>query len=186
MSTFIDHLGAIVVGAIVLAALSWLVFRGQSDGVQSATFHATQRHVAAFGETMRLDLESLSTPVSLDGSSGTFAFRARLTPHDTTQHDVVYQRVLAETRNGHPLYTVTRTVDGIQRGGSSGLLRTWYIEAQTAAGTPAVSASDVSQVYVSQEGVAPFASNTTSPSVVSEQMRWEITVVPTILHYTSP
>ena len=186
MQVMLDHLGAVIVGAVVLAALAAMTLRSQTDGMEAASFHALHSQATSFGETVRLDLESLSTPISLDGSTGTFSFLARLTPHDTTQQEVVYQRVLAETRDGVPLYTVTRTVDGVARGGSPGLLRTWFIETQTRDGIPATVPDDVSQVYAALEMAIPHEVTSASSRLAPDRVQWEETVVPTILHYTSP
>ena len=185
MQAMIDHLGAVLVGAVVLAALSAMALRSQTDGIEAASYHALQKQATSFGETVRLDLESLSAPISLDGSSGSFAFRARLTPHDTTQHNVVYQRVLAETRDGVPYYTISRTVDGVAAGGSPGLLKTWFIETQTRDGLPATTPDAVSQVYVALEVATPHEVTPASSRLAPDRIQWEGTIVPTILHYTS-
>jgi hypothetical protein len=178
MHIFLDHLSASLVTATILVAVAALGLSAQEDGVAAVSDYALRQQVESFGATVQTDLASLSTPVSLDATGGTFTFRARLTPHDTTQHLVRYVREDAGERGGAPVYRIGRFVDGVRRGGSSDVVAGWTVVAQSAAGLPASTPSDVARVYVSIDPVAPFGADSTLPAAP-----WESTVTPLILHY---
>ena len=184
MNVPFDHLSAIVAGAVVLLMLTTVDRRSQSDSVRAAEYYALSTQSASFGSDVRRDLESLSTPISLDTTGGVFSFRARLTPFDTTQQVVTYTRNLIEVRDGVPLYRVTRSVDGVATGGSPGLMALWVVQAETAAGADAADVADVAQVHAAFEMVASHpteADGRDGVHSIPNRKRWEATVVSSIL-----
>ena len=179
-----DHLSAIVAGAVVLLMLTTVDRRGQSDSVRAVEYYALSTQSASFGSDVRRDLESLSTPISLDTTGGVFSFRARLTPFDTTQQTVTYTRNLVDVRDGVPLYRITRSVDGVATGGSPGLMALWDVQAQTAGGADAADVAEVAQVRVVFEMAAshpPQADGPDGVHSIPDRKRWEATIVSSIL-----
>lgn len=186
MNVPFDHLSALVAGAVALLMLASVDQRGKTDSVRAVEYYTLSTQSASFGDDLLRDFESLSSPISLDTTGGVFAFRARLTPHDTTQHLVTYTRSVAEVRDGTPLYRVSRSVDGAVAGGSPGLLSIWNVQAQTAAGAPAATPADVGQLHVVFEMVAPHATPPTAGEGVHgipNRKRWEARIAPSILHF---
>ena len=180
MAVLLDHLTAFLVGATVLGVLAALGLSAQRDGVDAVSDYALRRQVESFGATVQTDLASLSAPVSLDASGGAFAFRARLTPHDTTQHVVRYVRESAGERGGVPAFRIARYVDGARAGGSADVVGGWTVVAQAADGLPAGSPAEVARVYVALAPLAPFVADGAEAPPAAP---WEATVTPLILHY---
>lgn len=188
MNVPFDHLSAIVAGAVVLLMLISVDRRGQTDSIRAVEYHALSAQTTSFGEDIRRDLEALSEPISMDTTGGTFSFRARLTPYDTTQQVVTYTRTFAEVRDGIPLYRIQRAVDGTSTGGSPGLMQVWNLQAQTADGTTAADPAEVVQMRAEFEMVAARriqTSETTGENTIPNQKRWEATIVPMTLHFRS-
>lgn len=183
MSVLLDNLAATIAGGTVLVILAALSLSSQTRGVEAVSSHALRTQIESFGDVVQTDLESLSTPLSLDGSAGAFAFRARLTPHDTTQHLVQYTLLPAGERDGVPVFEVGRTVDGVAEGRSGPLFTAWSVVARAADGAPAVLPSDVASVHVVLHAVAPFRPPGTQS--VGARSRWETSVSPIILHHST-
>ena len=78
MAFLLDHLTAVIVGAVLLSALVFVQFRQQQTSVATTQRYSAQMQTAEFAATLQRDIENMRTKAQTVAAFGTGGYRLRL------------------------------------------------------------------------------------------------------------
>lgn len=178
MQFIFDNLAAILIAGVLFLVLVAVNQRSRVAAVETSNYYALKQQQLSFVETVKRDLQNVTSldTVTEDPTTLEFRFTARTDPSVSAEHSVVYRREAVGTRDGHNLYQIIRSVDGVSAGGSMSTMLNWVIVAQNEEGLQVPNVDDARQIFLRFEALNPYSEGETVG-----RSRWEATFRPPLL-----
>jgi len=161
MTVLLDHLGAVLVGAVVLLIVFAAQHQTSSTAMEETRYGRHRELARAFAITLEDDLRNVGVGVppgtaTITGiASDSLALRRTLDFNTPDVHDIVYRR----TQTGWgvvnqvsvPIYTVDRVVDGVVTLTAPGIVSAFEMELRDSSNAPTTVLDDARAIHVHME-----------------------------------
>ncbi len=185
MNVVLDHIGAVLVGSVVLLIALGTVVQRSEDGVDAVRSHAVQSDLSSFTDALEVDLDNVGVrlPVGVapvvELTPDRFAFYGLSGPGGVPSL-IEYVRTATGVADGQTTYRVERRVGGARTGGAAPrTVVTFPLLEESGAPVSAARSADLRQIRVRVERPAPFSrGGGASTREVLRRAAWETTVRP--------
>ena len=189
MQFLLDNLAASLILSIILLMVLGVNLRTQEKLTETSSFYAMTKQGDNVIQILRRDMQGMEEAKTIQGigRSGyeTYFEFVGTVGTDVTPRTIRYTpdsvgTVFYESSDGTtkslPVFTVTRTVDGVPFGGSGDIITDWEMTCLNKGDSTATSLDQCARVRVTFEAVPPIGSIESVP-----RMNWETTFHPPLL-----